>query len=56
MNIRCVTCGIPFKDNELIKVTVTTKFKLIPSRVAFALCKPIDYEQESLIHLECPNE
>ncbi len=51
MTKTCSYCGEPFKDGETITVVAEVSFKLIPSRVHFALSMPSEVEE--MFHRAC---
>lgn len=51
MNKQCWVCDGPFKDQDEIVAVVRTRFKMIPSRVHFAIESPTDIYE--LQHIEC---
>lgn len=51
MNKSCAYCGDTFKDGDEVKFVADGNFRLIPSKVNFALDK--DFVIEDLYHAIC---
>jgi hypothetical protein len=52
----CPLCGRPFQHGDLVEVTVIAPWIEIPSKISYAIGKPIDTYPDTLQHTECPDD